>query len=218
MYKLVDNVEEYRVHAAICRKPLDVAIDGLRKKLQCKVDLQPIGNQKLILMLKNQKGTYYFDYHIVLTKMPMKIEPRELRSFIDGAIQEYCKARKDTIRKNRADHLRYTFTTVKGERFVLNVEILCCTPSKYKRLVYNKEKRSYGWSTMVGKCRDIRTRIHRVQKYNVEEELRQIYLAKKNASYQKGEETLSLPLLKQACVEVMHLVHRKQFLKNKELE
>lgn len=215
MYQLVENLEEYREHAAICRKPLEKVAEKLRKEFQVKATIQPVGSYKLILMLKDEKGTYYVDYHIILTKKPMQLykEPRKLRTFIDSNIQNYCKARKDTIRKNSATNLRYALTTAKGERFVLHVEFLYRNHSKtgYIRLVYNKEQRTYGWNNMPGSCADIATRIHRVEKYHLQEELRQKYLNMKNAALEAGEDPLSLPTLKQACVETLHLLHKKDF-------
>ena len=65
---------------------------------------------------------------------------------------------------------------------------------------------------MPGNCADIATRIHRVEKYYLQDELRQTYLDMKNAALEAGEDPLSLPMLKQACVESLHLLHKKDLI------
>ena len=215
MYQLIDSIEEYRMHLAICRKPLNAAMDTLRKEFEIKGSLQPLGNKKIALMLKDRKGTYYVDYLMILTRTRILFkEPQKVRSLIDTTIQNYCKARGDDIHKKRVANLRYTFTTAQGENFVLNVEILHRNQGNvgFVRLLYNKENKSYGWWSMPGRCGDITTRLHRVQKYNQIDTLRKKYVKMKNMNLKAGEEQLSLPILKQACVETMHLVKRKQFL------
>lgn len=210
MLTLVENVEEYRAIAKICRKFITETCEALKNEHHFGVEAINMGSLRNILMTKDEEGTYQVHWYIVLMRYPKEQlrKPRQTRMLIHKILGESIKKRYKVQNRQPLNELRYKFTDSYGKSIDLHVGILANDKrNSYYIISYDKDELAYTWTELKRKIQNCHKMIPQIKDEKRMEDLRQLYIAKVN---DKAYSRVPVISIFKECVDILYYHKEEQ--------
>ena len=181
MLTLVENTEEYREIARVCRTCITETCEDLRTEHQLKAVPISLGNLRYMLMAKDAKGTYHVYYYIAFMKYPQDQlkKPRQTRLLVHKLLSAAVKRRYKVENRQPLHELRYKFTTGRGKAIDLHVGILANDKrNSYYLISYDKDELAFTWTELKRKIQTYPKMLKQLKENRRIEELRKLYINK----------------------------------------
>lgn len=205
MYTYVETKTEQKKATEVCFCIMEQIARKLRSKYKMKVSILPIGSQKVNLITKNEQGVFDLDYNLLLGHLPEVFlnNPKRLKDVIRGWCDMIINREYTNCGKDSTSSLKYIFRKKDGSMtFTMDIGIIASVKNrKPLRLIYDKPSNAYIWNEMTMKYDIMNKNINLLRKEGKANELRDIYLAKKNDS--KYRDRKSAQILLETVNELM---------------
>lgn len=201
MYRYITKakVRPYRMRCAALLIPL-------RKRIAaqygpCTITL--IGSGVAHLVTKNGNDPFDLDYNLILSgDKNMFPDPQKLKDFVRLTLDRLCpsdfKSGQDSTSTLTYQILNSNGT---GVAFSFDLSILVKTPSGYYRLIFDKSHFQYIWNKQRN-TEDLENHVLWIHKYRHWNELRELYLQKKNENLKAGKSLSSFAIYIESVNEI----------------